>query len=48
MIMEEMDKILEDKILREFKENRRGFLNKLRSKKLLAYKAIHLEQISNA
>ena len=30
--MEEIDKILEDKILREFKENRRGFLNKLRSK----------------
>ena len=32
MIMEEIDKILEDEILREFKENRRGFLNKLRSK----------------
>ena len=45
MIMEEIDKILADEILREFKENKRGFLNKLRSKKLLAYKAIHLEQI---
>ena len=32
MIMEEIDKILEDEILREFKENRIGFLNKIRSK----------------
>ena len=48
MIMEELDKILEDKIFKRVQREQKRILKQAKKQKLLAYKAIHLEQISNA